>query len=90
MCPRSASLALKDLIINQFWGYVAPVNVPAPIIARLNKDLVAAIDHPSVRERAVDLAVDVRTTSPAQFKSYIASELQRWVTIAREAGMKPE
>jgi len=88
--PTLGELGLKDLIINQFWGYVAPVNVPAPIIARLNKDLVAAIDHPSVRERAIDLAVDVRTTSPAQFKSYIASELQRWATVARDAGMKPE
>jgi len=64
--------------------------VPAPIIARLNKDLVAAIDHPSVREKVTELAVDVRTTTPAQLKTLIGNELQRWVTIAREAGMKPE
>jgi tripartite-type tricarboxylate transporter receptor subunit TctC len=88
--PTLGELGMKDLVINQFWGYVAPVNVPAPIIARLNKDLVAAIDHPSVRERAIDLAVEVRTTSPAEFKSYIAAELQRWATVARNAGMKPE
>ena len=88
--PTLGELGMKDLVINQFWGYVAPVNVPAPIIARLNKDLVAAIDHPSVRERAIDLAVEVRTTSAAEFKSYIAAELQRWATVARNAGMKPE
>jgi tripartite-type tricarboxylate transporter receptor subunit TctC len=88
--PTLGELGMKDLIINQFWGYVAPVNVPPAIIARLNKDLVAAIDHPSVRERTVELAVDVRTTSPAQLKTYIGAELQRWATVARDAGMKPE
>jgi tripartite-type tricarboxylate transporter receptor subunit TctC len=88
--PTTGELGLKDLIINQWWGYVAPANVPAPIIARLNKDLVAAIDHPSVREKVTELAVDVRTTTPAQLKTLIGNELQRWVTIARDAGMKPE
>jgi tripartite-type tricarboxylate transporter receptor subunit TctC len=88
--PTCGELGMKDMVINQWWGYVAPVNVPAPILARLSKDLVAAIDHPSVRERVAELAVDVGTTSPAQTKARIAFELQRWATIAREAGIKPE
>jgi tripartite-type tricarboxylate transporter receptor subunit TctC len=88
--PTLAELGMKDLIINQFWAYVAPAGVPGAVIARLNKDLVAAIDHPSVRERVTELAVDVRTTTTAQLKTYIASELQRWATVARDAGMKPE
>ena len=88
--PTLAELGMKDLIINQFWAYVAPAGVPVAVIARLNKDLVAAIDHPSVRERVTELAVDVRTTTTAQLKTYIASELQRWATVARDAGMKPE
>ena len=88
--PTLAELGMKDLVINQFWAYVAPVGVPAAIVARLNKDLVAAIDHQSVRERVTELAVDVRTTTSAQLKTYIAAELQRWATVARDAGMKPE
>ncbi|MEO8441549.1 MAG: tripartite tricarboxylate transporter substrate-binding protein [Betaproteobacteria bacterium] len=88
--PTLAELGIKDLIINQFWAFVAPAGVPAAIIARLNKDLVAAIDDPSVRERVTDLAVDVRTTSSAQAKTYIAAELRRWATAARNAGMKPQ
>ena len=88
--PTLAELGMKDLVINQFWAYVAPVGVPAATVARLNKDLVAAIDHPSVRERVTELAVDVRTTTSAQLKTYIAAELQRWATVARDAGMKPE
>ena len=88
--PTLAELGMKDMVINQWWAYVAPKNVPKEILARLHKDLVAAIDHPSVRERVVDLAVDVSTTTPAQTKTRIAFELDRWATIARDAGIKPE
>ncbi len=88
--PTLLELGMKDMIINQWWGYVAPLNMPAAIAARLQKDLIAAIDHPTVRERVAELAVDVRTTTPAESKAYIANELQRWATIARDAGMKPE
>ncbi len=88
--PTVGELGMKDLVINQFWGYVAPAGVPAAVIARLNKDLVAAIDHPSVRERVTDLAVDVRTSTPQQLKTFIGAELQRWAATARDAGLKPE
>lgn len=88
--PTIGELGVKDLVINQFWGYVAPVGVPPAIVARLNKELVAAIDHPSVRDRVTDLAVDVRTSTPQQLKTYIDGELQRWASTARAAGIKPE
>ena len=88
--PTLGELGMKDMIINQWWGYVAPINVDGAILARLNKDLITAIDHPSVRERIAELAVDVVTTTPAQSKAHIAAELQRWAGIAREAGMKVE
>lgn len=89
-CPTVVELGLKDLVIYQFWAYVAPAKVPAAIIARLNKELVSAIDHPSVRERVTELAVDVRTSTPPQLKTYIDGELKRWAATARGAGIKPE
>ncbi len=88
--PTLGELGMKDMVINQWWGYVAPANVPGPILTRLHKDLITAIDHPSVRERVTDLAVDVRTTSPAESTAYIGAELKRWATVARDAGIKPE
>lgn len=88
--PTLAELGIKDMVVNQWWGYVAPANVQGAVVNRLHKDLVAAIEHPPVRERAADLAVDVATNSPAQLKAFIADELKRWDTVARNAGIKPD
>jgi tripartite-type tricarboxylate transporter receptor subunit TctC len=88
--PTLGELGIKDMVIEQWWIFVAPANVPNAVLARLNKDLVAAIDDRSVRERVAELAVDLHTTTPAQSKARIAVELERWAAIAREAGIKPE
>ena len=88
--PTLNELGIKDMVIQQWWIYAAPVKVPNAILTRLNRDLVSAIDHPSVRERVAELAVDLATTTPAQSKARIAVELERWAGIAREAGIKPE
>lgn len=88
--PTLAELGIRDMVVTQWWGYVAPAKVPGAVQARLHKDLVAAIDHASVRERVTELAVEVATSSPAQLKAHIAAELKRWAAIAREAGLKPE
>ena len=88
--PTLTELGMKDMVVNQWWGYVAPVNVQGAIITRLHRDLVAAIDSAPVRERAAELAVEVGTTSPAQLKTFVAAELKRWANAARDAGIKAD
>lgn len=88
--PTLVELGMTDMVVNQWWGYVAPVNVPGSIVTQLHKNLVAAIEYPAVRERATELAVDVKTTSPVQLKTFIAAELKRWAIAARDAGIKVE
>jgi len=88
--PTLAELGINDMVVIQWWGFVAPVNVAGAVQARLHKDLVAAIDHSSVRERVNELAVDVSTSSPGELKAFIAAELTRWAAVARAAGLKPQ
>jgi tripartite-type tricarboxylate transporter receptor subunit TctC len=88
--PTLAELGIRDMVVTQWWGYVAPARVPGAIQAQLHKDLVAAIDDASVRERVTDLAVEVSTSAPAQLNAHIAAELRRWAVVARGAGLKAE
>ena len=88
--PTLAEVGIQDMVVTQWWAYVAPAKVPGSIQARLHKDLVATLDDASVRERITELAVDVSTNSPAQLKAFIAAELKRWAAIAHDAGVKPQ
>ena len=88
--PTLAEVGIQDMVVTQWWGYVVPARVPEAVQTRLHKDLVAAIDDASVRERVTELAVDVSTSTPAHLKAHIADELRRWAVVARSAGLKPE
>jgi len=78
------------MVVTQWVAYLVPAKVPAAIQARLRKDLVAAIEDASVRERLSELAIDVGTSTPEHVRAHIAAELKRWAEVARAAGLKPQ
>ena len=78
------------MVVTQWVAYLAPAKVPGAIQKRLHKDLVAAIEDATVRERLGELAVEVSTSTPERLKAHIAAELQRWAAVAHAAGLKPQ
>jgi tripartite-type tricarboxylate transporter receptor subunit TctC len=71
-------------------GLVAPAGTPEPIIARLHKELSAAQDSPELKKSFANEGADVVRMSSAQFGTYIASELEKWGRVVKEAGIKPQ
>ena len=56
----------------------APSGTPAPVIAKLNREIVAIINMPDVRERFIAVGTEPRTSTPAQLREHIAREMPRW------------
>lgn len=88
--PTLAEQGVPGLILEQWWGLVAPAGTPPAIVDRLRAELNAALGHPSVRERLRLLAIEKQPGTPAEFSSFLKSEIQRWGQVARDAGLKPE
>jgi len=74
-----------------FWqGMVVPAGTPKPIIDKLHKAIVKIASDPEMIERFKQQGVDIRSSSPAEFKDFFAKEETRWVTLIKEQGIKPE
>jgi tripartite-type tricarboxylate transporter receptor subunit TctC len=74
-----------------FWGgFAAPAGTPAPIIATLNREINAALADPKVMARLADLGGTALAGSPADFRTHIAAETEKWGKVIRTAGIKPE
>lgn len=73
------------------WGIViAPARVPAPVVARLNEAVVAALKVPSVIDRHRTLGADIVTTSPEETARMVATELEKWGDAAAKAGIEKQ
>ena len=69
-------------------GLMAPKNTPAPIIARLNREVVAALAAPEVRAYFDKSSMEPVGSSPTEFAEFFRNEKDRWAVIIRETGAK--
>jgi tripartite-type tricarboxylate transporter receptor subunit TctC len=74
-----------------FWqGMVVPAGTPKPIIDKLQKAIAKIAADPEMIERFKQQGVDIRSSTPAEFKAFLAKEETRWVTLIKEKGIKAE
>ena len=55
------------------------------MIARLNKDIQAALNAPDVKKKPAELNVEARSSSPEQAAELLVSEVKRWGNVIQRA-----
>src|SRR5690606_30749472 len=85
--PTFAEVNLKELNWMAFFGLIAPAGTPAPIIARLNAALGAALAQPALRDRLAAQQAMVAGGTPEQFGAVIRSELARMKRATGASGI---
>lgn len=87
--PLSATSAtFKGFSIDTWWGLVAPAATPKPIIDKLNKAFVAALNAPETKTRFGALLAEPVATTPQQFDSFMASERAKYQQVVKASGAK--
>jgi tripartite-type tricarboxylate transporter receptor subunit TctC len=71
-------------------GLCAPKKTPPEIVARLNKEINAAIADPKFKQHVADLGGISPGGSPADFATFIADETEKWGKVVKFAGIKAE
>jgi tripartite-type tricarboxylate transporter receptor subunit TctC len=72
-----------------FYGLVAPAKTPAPVLARLNSDLLKTMNTPAIRERMTGLGIDALGTSPQEYAAFITDQLERMKVAVKVSGAQP-
>ncbi len=82
--------ALKGYDISSWTGVAAPAGTPNEILLKLNKAVHVALAQDDVRQRLAGVGLDVTTSTPAEFASFISAEVEKFAKLAKAAGLKPE
>lgn len=83
--PTTAEAGLSGFEVSSVYGILAPAGTPAPVIERLNRDLLAAVATPTVRDRLLQQGVDAGPSSPQDATALLNAELARWARVIRDA-----
>jgi tripartite-type tricarboxylate transporter receptor subunit TctC len=78
-------------VVGDNWaGVLAPAGTPAPVIAKFNAAMVAALKAPDLRAQLRESGTTPAPSSPAEFGAYMREEIARWRAVIRDKGLTEE
>src|SRR6478752_2133650 len=86
--PTTAEVGMPDLLIENWYGMVAPAKTPEAIVAALNRIANEAMADPSVKQKLADQGLTLAGDSPEHFRGFIEAEARKWAKAIKDAGLK--
>lgn len=80
---------IPGMVINGWFGIVAPVGTQSAAIERINRDAATVIAMPEVVERFEGLGVYPKALNVAQFNTFWQQETVRWEKALKDVGAQP-
>ena len=86
--PTTAEVGMPDLLIENWYGMIAPAATPAEIIATLNRIANEAMNDPRVKQKLADQGLTVAGDTPEHFRGFIEAETRKWAKVIKDAGVE--
>jgi tripartite-type tricarboxylate transporter receptor subunit TctC len=88
--PTIAESGIADFEVVNWFGILGPAGMPRPVVDRLNQAINRVIQSADTRERFSTLGFVSRGTTPEELDRHIRTEIDRWRSVIKSQGIKPE
>jgi tripartite-type tricarboxylate transporter receptor subunit TctC len=88
--PTFVESGFRDFTVSVWWGVMGPAAIPRDIVNHLNRDIVAGLSSPEMKERLQTMSAQPIGGTPEQFASFFAAETKRWAPIVKASGAKAD
>jgi tripartite-type tricarboxylate transporter receptor subunit TctC len=88
--PTMMEAGVPGYDVAQWFGLLAPAKTPAPVVAKLNAEVVRVLNHPEVKGRLTADGGEVVGDSPEQFGPFLKAEIARWSGVVKQIGLRIE
>ena len=85
--PSISEAALPGYEMSTWYGLVGPANLPPEIVQKLNAALQHVLQQPKFRERLLSQGADPAPGTAEDFGRFLVSEIDRWRSLIRAAGI---
>ena len=81
--PTLAEQGYPNIVVDNWYGLLAPAKTPPAIIAKINDAFVKAINDPVVKKKLIDSGAIPVADTPAEFGKFFKNEYDRWGKVVR-------
>lgn len=86
--PTFAELGYKNVEASAQAGIVVPAGTSKAVIDILNRQVVATINDPTVRQKLLDFGIEPVASSPEQYQALLLEERARWQKLIHDLNIK--
>ena len=76
--------------VSGWTGILVPTGTPDAIVARLHKEIAAAVALPDVQQKFLSMGVEPVSNTPSEFAAMLARDTARYAAVARTAGIEKQ
>jgi tripartite-type tricarboxylate transporter receptor subunit TctC len=87
--PTMAEAGVPGYEAVSYYGFFAPVGVPAAILATLRDTIARVLAEPDMVRKLAEQGMEPLNLTPEGFAEYIARDRRRWGEVIRSAGIRP-
>ena len=88
--PTLMEAGVPGFEITSWTGLFVPAATPAPVVDRVNSELVKAAGDPAYQKQMATLGVEATSSTPQEFAAFLESEVAKWGRAIRESGARVE
>jgi tripartite-type tricarboxylate transporter receptor subunit TctC len=88
--PTFTELGFPGVALRDGIAMVAPAGTPAPVIERMNAEILSAIGEPEVRQRLEAIGMEMAGVGPVEFGVFLRDERRRLEKLIREARIRAD
>jgi len=88
--PTVAESGYPGFVSGTWYGLFAPAHLPQELADKISRDTIAALHEPDVQQKLKAQGFDVIASDSATFAAHLRTELVKWATVVKAAGLKPE
>ena len=86
--PTIAEAGVPGYDSGVWYALLAPAGTPRDVVAKLNGEIVGALNHPEFHKMLVGRAIDPIGSTPEELGKYIKSEIVKWAKVVKDAGVR--
>ena len=88
--PTISEAGVPGFQSNTDYALYAPAGTPQAIVARLNRETVAALAEPDLKARLAALGIEVSGSTPEALRAEVFAEFDKWAKVLKEGNIRQE
>jgi tripartite-type tricarboxylate transporter receptor subunit TctC len=88
--PTLAETGLAGYDVTTWYGILVPKGTPPAIRTKLFSEIAEILKEPAIVARLGEIGAEPGGVPPEQFAAFIRAETEKWMKLAREAGIQAD